>query len=100
MFVQVYKYLFSATSYLLFSDHRLPEKLTTHETKVIYEVFKMRFCSVFYFELLFKFYFFLIILLLQVRELETDRLSKWLKMLKNWDKYSGGEKVRAVLFSE
>lgn len=29
----------------------------------------------------------------QVRELETERLNKWLKMLKNWDKYNGGEKV-------
>ncbi|GFY55644.1 USP6 N-terminal-like protein [Trichonephila inaurata madagascariensis] len=47
-------------------DHRLPEKLTAHETKV--------------------------------REVESERLNKWLKMLKNWDKYSGGEKLKRRIY--
>ncbi|XP_054709273.1 USP6 N-terminal-like protein [Uloborus diversus] len=47
-------------------NHRLPEKLTAHETKV--------------------------------REIESERLNKWLKMLKNWDKYSGGEKLRRRIY--
>ncbi|GFX65670.1 USP6 N-terminal-like protein [Trichonephila clavipes] len=51
---------------ILSSDHRLPEKLTAHETKV--------------------------------REVESERLNKWLKMLKNWDKYSGGEKLKRRIY--
>ncbi|GIX85052.1 USP6 N-terminal-like protein [Caerostris extrusa] len=47
-------------------DHRLPEKLTAHETKV--------------------------------REVESERLNKWLKMLKSWDKYSGGEKLKRRIY--
>ncbi|XP_015905573.1 USP6 N-terminal-like protein [Parasteatoda tepidariorum] len=47
-------------------DHRLPEKLTAHETKV--------------------------------REIESERLNKWLKMLKNWDKYYGGEKFKRRMY--
>ncbi|KAG8194636.1 hypothetical protein JTE90_003109 [Oedothorax gibbosus] len=41
-------------------DHRLPEKLTAHETKI--------------------------------RERENERIGKWLKMIKKWEKYTNTEK--------
>ncbi|KFM58408.1 USP6 N-terminal-like protein, partial [Stegodyphus mimosarum] len=47
-------------------DHRLPEKLTAHETKI--------------------------------RERENERLGKWLKMIKNWDKYKDTEKLRQRVY--
>ncbi|CAL1264287.1 unnamed protein product [Larinioides sclopetarius] len=47
-------------------DHRLPEKLTAHETKI--------------------------------RERENERIGKWLKMIKKWEKYADGDKVRGRVY--
>lgn len=47
-------------------DHRLPDKLSAHETKI--------------------------------RERENERLGKWLKMIKNWDKYKNSEKLRQRVY--
>lgn len=34
----------------------------------------------------------------KLRELENERLNKWLKMIKNWDKYSNGEKLKRRIY--
>lgn len=35
---------------------------------------------------------------LKIRELENERLSKWLKMLKDWDKYKDSEKLKRRVY--
>ncbi|KAG1683112.1 USP6 N-terminal-like protein [Nymphon striatum] len=47
-------------------DHKLPDKLTVHETKV--------------------------------RDLENERLNKWVKMIRSWEKYYPGEKVNRRIY--
>lgn len=34
----------------------------------------------------------------KVREIETERLNKWLKMLKNWEKYRPGDKLKRRIY--
>lgn len=37
---------------------------------------------------------------LQIKQQEINRTEKWVKMLKNWDKYRNSEKVRRHLGPE
>ena len=40
---------------------------------------------------------FVIFFLVQLLALERERVQKWLKMVKNWEKYIRGEKVVGII---